>query len=235
MAVALKVNSNVGELSRKMLMAPEKLSRVAKFAITDTAQDMYISTRVEMVKVFDNPRPYTKNALFIKSVKRFGLEGAGIAFREFGVKGTPAYKYLMPNIKGGPRRSKRHENALRGIGVLGAGDFTVMGKNYPRDAYGDIAGGRYTKMLNALQQGGMTQADRKKGRGRPKKANYFVVKRGQQPIGIAEREGNKVTMMLVFIRNPQYKPIFRFYEVAEDSAKRNLPAHFSRIFRRYFS
>ena len=47
--------------------------------------------------------------------------------------------------------------------------------------------------------------------------------RGRRPIGIAERRGRTLTMVLAFVRQPQYRVRFQFHEVvrrvAEDDAR----------------
>ena len=113
---------------------PALMRKAMAFAIEDTAEIMKQKQIEEMKRVFDNPRPYTLNALYVKKPRGDTMEQqlkAGIAFREFGVKGTPAYKYLMPNIIGGPRRQKRSERALSGTGVLPADSWTMQGTRYP--------------------------------------------------------------------------------------------------------
>ena len=116
MSIAMSTRMNADSVIAALEEKGRRLSDLVRFAINDTVDDMVVSQRVEMRKVFDNPRPYTLNALHPKYAgKRGNVLEAGIAFREFGVKGTPAYKYLTPHIKGGHRRMKRSEKALQAL------------------------------------------------------------------------------------------------------------------------
>jgi hypothetical protein len=213
-----------------------RLSDVLRFAINDTVDDMVVSQRVEMRKVFDNPRPYTLNALYPKYAgKRGGILQAGIAFREFGVKGTPAYKYLTPHIKGGPRRMKRSEKALQNLGYLGSAYQTTQGRNYERDQYGDIPGGQYTRMLAELGVQGIGLGGAKSQRNpRTKGDKKFGVmyRKDGRPFAIAEFRAGTPVIMLVFTGMANYKKRYDFYGVAQRQVQASLPKHFNRIFTR---
>lgn len=211
---------------------PNLMKKAVTFALDDTAQKMKEAQVAEMQRVFDNPRPYTLNALFVKKARGEQSLNAGIAFREFGVKGTPAYKYLMPNIVGGPRNVKRSERALQATGVLPAGSWTAMGKNYPRDAYGDIGGGAYTRMLAELDSlpaaAGGKQQFQKKRKDESKRFFVFTPKGSTFPAGIAERRGDDITIMLKFIRQPNYTIKYDFYGVSERTARTEFPKQLER-------
>ncbi len=211
---------------------PDLMRRAITFALDDTAQKMKEAQVEEMRKVFDNPRPYTLNALFVKKARGDNSLMAGIAFREFGVQGTPAYKYLMPNIVGGPRRDKRSERALRATGVLPAGSWTAQGSNYPRDQYGDITGGAYTRMLAELDSlpaaAGGRQSFQKKRKDESKRFFVFTVDGNAFPAGIAERRGGEITIMLRFIRQPNYTPRYDFYGLAERVGVSEFPRQLER-------
>ncbi|MGC3803933.1 hypothetical protein ACPTJU_30815, partial [Pseudomonas aeruginosa] len=69
--------------------------------------------------------------------------------------------------------------------------------------------------------GNATQSARSLAKGH--QLAYFVMRRGRRPIGIAERRGRTLTMVLAFVRQPQYRVRFQFHEVvrrvAEDDAR----------------
>jgi hypothetical protein len=212
------------------------MSDLLRFAVNDTVDDMVVSQRVEMRKVFDNPRPYTLNALYPKYAgKRGNILQAGIAFREFGVKGTPAYKYLTPHIKGGPRRMKRSEKALQNLGYLGSAYQTTQGRNYERDQYGDIPGGQYTRMLAELGVQGIGLGGAKSQRNpRTKGDKKFGVmyRKDGRPFAIAEFRAGTPVIMLVFTGMANYKKRYDFYGVAQRQVQTSMPKHFNRIFSR---
>lgn len=216
---------------------PNLMKKAITFALDDTAQKMKEAQVEEMKRVFDNPRPYTLNAVFVKKARGEQSLNAGIAFREFGVKGTPAYKYLMPHIVGGPRRDKRHERALKAKGILPAGSQTAQGTNYPKDQYGDITGGAYTRMLAELDAlpaapGGKKQFQNKR---KDESRRFFLLfpksnsKSGPfRPIGVAERNGSEIRLMLRFIEPPTYTVRYDFEGVAKKTALEEFPKQLER-------
>jgi hypothetical protein len=235
MPISIGLNTPEAKIERIMATLrehPNLMKKAITFALDDTAQKMKDAQVEEMKKVFNNPRPYTLNAIFVKKARGEGSLNAGIAFREFGVKGTPAYKYLMPNIVGGARRKKRSENALEATGVLPAGSWTAQGKNYPRDGYGDIGGGAYTRMLAELDSlpaaSGGKQQFQKKRKDESKRFFVFTAQGNAFPSGIAERRGGEVTIMLKFIRQPNYSPRYDFYGLAERVARKEFPLQLER-------
>lgn len=241
MPIAMKTKLNADDVIASLEAKGRRLSDVIRFAANDTINDMIVAERVEMRRVFDNPRPYTLNALYPKYAgRRNNLIEAGIAFREFGVKGTPAFKYLTPNIMGGPRRMKRSEKALKSIGALGGDKMTVQGVNFQRDQYGDITGGQYTRMLAELGVQGIGLAGPKAQRApRTKGKNQFFAmprkggKRGDgDPMAIAERRGDQIVIALVSVAPFTYKPRYDFYGVARKQVQISFPKHFNRVFAR---
>lgn len=237
MAIAMKTNINADDVIASLEAKGRRLSDVIRFAANDTIQDMIVAERVEMRRVFDNPRPYTLNALFgIRATAKGNLVNAGIAFREFQAKGMPAYKYLTPQIKGGSRNYKRSEKALQGIGVLPAGTWTVQGRNFEKDQYGDIPGAQYTRMLAELGvQGTGLGGPKAQRKGRTKGDRQFFLMRRRsddRPFAIAEKRGDQAVIMLVFTGMPSYKPRYDFYGVARKQVQVSFPKHFNRVFAR---
>lgn len=236
MAVALSTKTNADSVIASLEAKGRRLSDVLRFAINDTVDDMVVSERVEMRKVFDNPRPYTLNALYPRYAgKRGSILQAGIAFREFGVKGTPAYKYLMPQIKGGPRRMKRSEKALQSLGHLGSGHQTTQGRNYEKDQYGDIPGGQYTRMLAELGVQGVGLGgpkSQRKARAKGDKKFGLMYRKDGRPFAVAEFRAGTPVIMLVFTGMANYKPRYDFYGVAQRQVQKSLPKHFNRVFAR---
>ena len=242
MAVGMTSRTNADQIMASLEAKGRRMSDVIRYAVNDTVDDMIVGQRIEMRRVFDNPRPYTLNALFGRyGTKRSGSVRAGIAFREFTAKGTPAYKYLMPNIKGGQRRFKRSENVLKGLGLLTGGNMTVQGDEFQRDQYGDITGGQYTRMLAELGANTIGMKGPKAQRSPRTKGNkrFFAMprkggrKNDGMPMAIAERRGKEIVLMLVMTRKlPTYKPIYDFYGLAQRQVHYSLPKHFNRVFNR---
>lgn len=224
--------AKIDRILRDLQEHPTIMRKAMTFALDDTAEIMKQKQVEEMKRVFDNPRPYTLNALFVRKARGDNSLSAGIAFREFGVKGTPAYKYLMPNIVGGARRQKRHERALQATGVLPAGSWTAQGSRYPRDSNGDITGGAYTRMLAELDSlpemtGGRKQFQKKR-KDESKRFRVFFFKGASFPSGIVEDRGGETIVMLKFIRSPNYKVRYDFYGLANRTALEQFPIQLER-------
>lgn len=224
--------AKIERILRDLQEHPSIMRKVLTFALDDCAEIMKQRQVEEMKRVFDNPRPYTLNALWVRKARGEQSLSAGIAFREFGVKGTPAYKYLMPHIVGGPRRQKRHERALQATGILPAGSFTAQGSRYPKDSYGDITGGAYTRMLAELDSlpemtGGRKQFQKKR-KDESKRFRVFFFKGASFPSGIIEDRGGEGTIMLKFIKAPNYKIRYDFYGLAERTALEQFPIQLER-------
>lgn len=244
MSIAMSTKINADSVIAALEAKGRRLSDVVTYAMNDTVNDMVVSERVEMRKVFDNPRPYTLNALFPIHAGRYNrmlgrkntMIEAGIAFREVGAKGTPAYKYLMPHIKGTPRNLKRSESALRNrLGVLGGESFTVQGRNFEKDQYGDIPGGQYTRMLAELGVVSIGLAGSKAQRKARRKGDSqfdLMYRKDGRPFAVAEFRAGTPVIMLVFTAAPKYKKRYDFYGVARRQVQESLPKHFNRIFSR---
>lgn len=223
--------AKIESILRDLQEHPTIMRKAMAFALDDTAQIMKERQIEEMKRVFDNPRPYTLNALFVRKARGDASLSAGIAFREFGVKGTPAYKYLMPHIEGTKRNPKRHEKALMGKGVLD-GSHTAPARGYPKDAYGDITGGAYTRMLAELDI--LPEMLRGKGQFKKKRRDesvrfrVFFFKGGTKPAGIVEGSGDSARTMLRFIEPVTYKVRYDFYGLAERAAREQFPIQLER-------
>ncbi len=48
---------------------------------------------------------------------------------------------------------------------------------------------------------------------------FFVMKRGKNPIGIAERRGKTLAVVLLFVRQPNYSARFDFHRVVRRVAE----------------
>jgi hypothetical protein len=143
-------------------------------AITRTASAIKKAQPEEMKAVFDRPKPWTLNSVYLKPATksqpwaRVWLKdkdasasstydfAASRANRSGGYRvskrqsiGTPAQKYLLPQIKGGPRPAKGFEVLLRSSGKIGRNEFIVPG-NIKLDQYGNISQGTITKVLSDL-------------------------------------------------------------------------------------
>ena len=199
--------------------------------LTSVASKIMADERREMRRVFNAPTPYTLRALAIRpALKDAKVIKSEVFFREFAGKGTPAYKYLMPNIKGGMRSPKRHERQLRMNGILQEPMLTAPARDAPLNKYGNIEGGVYQSILSELGAAfyasgnqSMTKRSRKR---KPKVHGYYVVKKGGRAVGVRKREGTQTKRILNFIRPVSYQARFDFYGVAQKRVDLSLQSTF---------
>jgi hypothetical protein len=77
-----------------------------------------------MKRSLDRPMPYTLNSLYLQRATPANQQ-ARVWFKDFAPKGTPAGKYLMPQVHGGERSDKRFERSLQRAGYLQRGKQLV--------------------------------------------------------------------------------------------------------------
>ena len=197
-------------------MEAKQMPFAVSLAINQTLDEAVPHNQNHMKKVFDRPTPFTLNSLQRKKThkKRFPMIGR-LEFREFAGKGTPASKYLTPQIEGGGRRTKRHERRLSAVGKLPQGKMTAPAQGSPLNQYGNLTGAEYTKLLSQVQALGdqsMTRVSKMKKRSTFK--GYYVAYKGNQPVGIRKRlSKNKSQKILNFIDPPNYVARYDFYDL----------------------
>ncbi len=167
---------------------------------------------------------------------------------------------LRPQVFGSERRLKSFEHRLRAIGVLPPDKWIVQASGCDEDAYGNIRPGQIVQILSyfrAFKEAGYT-SDRPAGvsaktyrnitlakmermaRASKRKGlvvegfSYFAIRRPRRGLapGIYKRmtKGSIVPIMM-FVREPRYRPLFHFYEVATRTAKETLPQEIRKYFK----
>jgi hypothetical protein len=177
-----------------------------------------------MRSVFDRPTDYVLNALRSTPATK-AKPVATVAFREFAGKGTPAAKFLTPQIEGGLRGLKSHERQL-------GGRYYVPSLDMKRDGYGNVPGSVYRKMLSQLKVSTNADAnasDSRRSKAKRKAGTFFKLKNGFVLQRISK---NDVKVAFVPIPAPNYKKRFPFYEKAESFIEREYPGNFATALER---
>lgn len=243
----------------KLRGLPEKKITVAAVAaLNDAAYLGKVETAKAVAAVFDRPTPWVRGSVRYSKARKDKLE-AQIDFDFWGNKqGVTVEKVIQAQIFGGPRRHKRHEVALRRMGILPDGMFIVPGEAATMDAYGNMVAGQINQVMawfNAFGEQGYksnmtaaTRARRAKGSKRSSGFEYFVVRPGDrrefirsngskgthkmQP-GIYQRVfmgmGTAIKPIMIFVRSPIYQRRLDFYGIAEKAALKE----FNRAFPMY--
>lgn len=208
------------DVDRVELRGLNRLSGDARFAaaiaLTKTAKVAEGVSRAKMRTVFDRPTPYTLNSLFTKPATKSDLV-AFVGFREFASKGTPAAKYMFPEVFGGERGQKRSERALSARGLLPGRLFTAPGPGAEIDQFGNMRRGQMVKLLSHLRasrDGSQNRNASGKSRGRRKREQYFAIREGSHlKPGVYKRVGKRgFVPVLNYIEAPRYSPRFPFAE-----------------------
>lgn len=203
------------------------------YALTQTAKQAQQAIIGEMKSVFDRPKPYTLNGTYVKiATKRDLVAVVKLKDGQLGKaageskRGT-ADKYLAAQVEGGPRRPKAFEKLLISQGVMPPGYFAVPTKAAPKDSYGNVPSGFYTRILSQLGIGDPFQRARKKPvsgkpRGRPRARTLSPAERQKRE----QRKAARARKPKV-ARRPKY-PIFSVYPNREKN-KHLAPGIYERV------
>jgi hypothetical protein len=214
-------------------------------ALNWLAYDLVEVEKAEMGSVFDDPAPWTLNSLKVEKAS-LSKPVAGVGWRSTNAR-TEAGKYLMPQVKGGPRPQTPFEYRLVSMGKLGADEFLVPARFAERNGRGDLNTGQLTKILSDL--GAIDTATKYAGarnRGKRNTETYYIDRKGRgeffgnattnAPPGIYLNKGAR-RRLLVFaiVSQPRYRPIFDFYGVADRYKAANFADKFRRALERRLS
>lgn len=230
-SINMGVDSNINAVMRNIKnIQTKQIPFALALAMTRTAQGLEREEKKLLRTTLHKPTAYTKNFLAYKPASKADRPiNASVFFREFAGKGTPASKYLMPNVKGGVRRQKRHEKALSA--KVGRKIYTGPAKDAPLNAAGNINAGYYTKILSQVQafgeSGYRANAKRRGSQG------FYIASKGGVAVGVRQRVGTESKKILNFMDNPpSYRPRYPFYKGGNKYVQKNLGKNFKSAYNR---
>lgn len=208
----------------------------AALALTRTAQKAQKGVLAVMNQRFDRPTPFALNSLRVVPAKKSDPQPmAKVYFKDDAFKGTPASKFLTPEVYGGARNAKRFERALIGKGLMRSGQFAVPAAGAQLDAYGNVRRAQIVQILSALrafgEQGYMAnRTNSKRSQRKGAVAQYFVGKMDDIE-GIWQRKqfghGEGIRPIFVFTdSSPKYRVRVPFDKVVENVARAQFPREF---------
>lgn len=240
------IKVNIKSDSRALLKAlqgnQKQIAIATSIALTKTAKQIEREEYAEIKRVFDRPTKYTLSGLFVKPSTKTNLE-ARIGIKNDVFKGTPAEKFIEPNITGGGRNLKRFERAFINKGLMPKGYHAVPGSGVTLDAFGNVPAKFIVQLISYLgafgQQGynaNMTDAGKakfEKAQGKQLAGagvSYFVNKKqGKLPLGIYKRvsfaSGSAIQSVFIFVKQVNYKPRYNFQAKADQVAKQFFPLY----------
>ena len=207
----------IEELRRRLAADQRQIPFAHAMALSRLARDVQQAIRGHMVGIFDNPIAFTLNSIRIKPASKKDLS-AYVWIRDEATKGTAPVKYLMPQALGSRRNMKRHERALQYAGVIPRGWGTVPGRDARLNRAGNITSGTYTRILSQLKASPDPMQNATQGKAKP----YFVMRKGDRPIGIYQRTSKRrIKSILHFVKElPDYGPELKFQGVADKVIRR---------------
>jgi hypothetical protein len=185
---------------------------------------------------FDRPTPWTLNSLYLRAATK-QRPVARVWFKDFAPKGTPADKYLQPQVHSGNRSHKRMERAMEAMGYLKPGQYLVPAQGAQLDAYGNMRRSQVVQILSAFRAfsnvgftanaSGSVRSQRRQARSG---ANRYFFGEVNGELGIWQREKSAFgtaakPIMIVTNRPPRYRKRFPFFDVAENT----IAAHYERV------
>lgn len=212
-----------------------RLNAALATGLTRTALDIREEVKREMRVVLDRPTPYTMNSLFVRPATAQRLAAETYFKDDTAGSGTPATKYLLPQVDGGSRRTKRLEVALQAAGALPSGWFVVPGAGAKIDAFGNVSRGQIIQVLSQLRiqlVAGSSRNlpfDARKQISAQRKAGgrFFVIKPGAKGAapGVYQREfaGSNITPVFIFVKGATYRKRLDFYGISNRIARERLP------------
>lgn len=236
-------------IRRLTLLQREQIPFASALSTFRVAKKIIKAEKEEMRRKFDRPTPYTLNSLEINPKRPDKSKpSAQVWLKYFAGKGTPAEKYLLPEIDGGSRNLKRFEKALIAARVMPAGCFAVPGKSAKKDAYGNMSRGQIVQILSyfrAFPEMGYlaNMSDRRREslargtqgrRGRASQRGFVYVaireRQGHRAPGIYQRMAGKKNWkcVLKFVQPPSYRQKLDYYGVAQRVVDDNLSREFGR-------
>lgn len=194
------------------------------YALTQTAKDAQSNIIEEMQRVFDRPKPYTLNGTYVKPATKRNLvalvklkDGYLGDAGEQSKRGTPD-KYLAAQVKGGARRPTAFEKLLIYNGLMPPGYYAVPTNFAPRDPFGNVPSGFYTRIRSQLEIGDEFQRKSRTPKSQRRKGTPKNRVKDSSPIIQAQRENaararRRKQASLRGLQKPKSRPRYPIFNV----------------------
>ena len=188
-------------------------------ALNSIATGVKADIRTSMQATFDRPTPWTLNAFTIDKASKANLT-ATIRMKDFAPGGTPAWKYLGPQMEGGARNQKRFERALQITNQAAA--FALPASGASLNAYGNVSASLITQVLSGLgamgEQGYTANATTRSARRKKRithassfrgASNFFIGGQASRNVArMKDRAENRPVAIYQLVSKGVVKPIF---------------------------
>jgi hypothetical protein len=235
----INVQTNFPEVATRLRELGRQAPFVAAVTLTRSMKDAQVAIKSEMQRAFVGPTTYTLNGTFLKPAKKTDLEARVWVKDNPSGKGTPADRFLLPQIYGGSRGQKGMERLLQRSGLMQQGWYAVPGVGAQLDGNGNVKRSQIAQILSQLKlQRGAGFESRATGSARSNRTiarqgvTYFALakkRRGLEPGIYLKRRfahGTAVRPVFTFVQSVEYQPRLRFFEVGTAVANARFPRHF---------
>jgi hypothetical protein len=235
----VSVENNFPDVAQRLRQLGRQAPFVAAVTLTRSAKDGQTAIKEETRRAFDRPTNYAVNSTFLKPATKTDLEArVWVKDNAFG-KGTPADRFLLPEIDGGMRGQKGMERLLQRSGLMKSGWYAIPGAGAQIDGNGNVKRTQIIQILSQLKlQRSAGFESRASGSARSKRTiarqgvTYFALAqkhRGLEPGIYLKRKfghGSAVKPVFIFAPSLLYRPRLRFHEVGEKTINARFPVHF---------
>lgn len=234
-------------------LAKDQVPFATAYALTQTAKAAQAEVEREIPRVFDRPTPFTQKPVYTRPATKSRLT-AEVKIKDTATKGNPAVRWLLAEIKGGPRSRKGFENLLQHAngrvpgGVMPVGWYAAPTRYAPKDAYGNVPGSAINRILSQMQAsrdpGTRETAKARKSRNsirsraKSRPARYFASMPGSARTahlapGLYERIGfgfgSSIRPIFLYTQTaPRYRQRLRFYDIVNRTVVAQLGLQFKR-------
>lgn len=231
----INIRENTSDLIKYFERINKKIMpEVITDALNRTAYKIRTEHKKEMERIFDRPTRFTLNSIFVKPAKKNMAEiFAQVDFIGHAYKGTPAGRYLLPHIEGGPRKLKGFEVRLKSQGILPNGHFITPGRAAKLNASGNISQGLIQQVLSFFGSQRDDAQNTKFGTGRRQQKSKFVLlpARNGKAGGIwRSGKGNQLLPIMTFVKNPTYKKIYALDQITDRIYRDNIARYLTDSF-----
>ena len=210
-----RLHNRLDDLQRRQMpyITVQAVNAVARAAVADLKTSMHAA--------FDRPTSWTLNSVYAKTAHpRQANPVAYVGIKEFAPGGTPAWKYLGPQVTGGLRRQKRFEKLIENV-VPGAPAFVVPGKGAKLDASGNLSRGQLNQLLSGLgamqEQGFQANTTPASARRRLRELKHMSSRQGLSSFFVARSKSTgKPTGVFQLVSKGDVVPVLIFTDQAPD-------------------
>lgn len=217
----------------QMHLVPRQIPFAMRLALSRTAKIVLAAETKEIGTSFDKPTPFARNSLKMTPASKEGEPVASVEAKDArsGSNYDPT-QFLSPEIRGGSRTTKRFEQKLISAGLMPSDKRLMPARTLALDSFGNIPRSLINKLVKQLgtlaahSKGKLSS--RAKGGFRVLKEDLKLANGTVWPAGIYNDSMKGSNLLLIFVKQPKYKPRFGFYTLGNKVADATFAGEFDK-------